>query len=83
MPEAAEGGPLALVANGDTIEIDLAAGRLDLVVADEEIARRRAVWAPPPPTAERGWLYQYRKLVRPLARGAVLCRDDDQGREPT
>jgi dihydroxy-acid dehydratase len=75
MPEAAEGGPLAFVADGDMIDIDLASGRLDLLVDDPEISRRRLSWTPPD-TTERGWLYQYRRLVAPLARGAVLCKDE-------
>lgn len=83
MPEAAEGGPLALVEDGDTIDIDLGTGRLDLMVAADEIARRKTAWTPPPTTNERGWLYQYRQLVRPLVRGAVLCRDDEEGSERT
>ena len=56
-PEAHIGGPLALVHNGDTVELDVAARRLNLLVADDELARRRAVWtAPPPdPDATRGF----------------------------
>jgi dihydroxy-acid dehydratase len=59
-PEAAVGGPLALVRNGDRIRLDVAAGRLDLLVPDEELARRRAAWQPPSfPCGTRGygWLY--------------------------
>jgi dihydroxy-acid dehydratase len=54
-PEAAVGGPLALVRDGDRIELDVAARRLHLAVADDELARRRAAWAPPPPRFERGY----------------------------
>ncbi len=58
-PEAAAGGPLALVRNGDLIELDVAKRRLHLHVSDEELARRRAEWKPLPPHADRGWLKLY------------------------
>lgn len=74
MPEAAEGGPLALVEDGDTILIALDEGRVDLQVDAATLAGRRAAWVPPPATAEVGWLYQYSKLVQPLANGAVLLK---------
>jgi len=54
-PEAAVGGPLALVQNGDTIALDVEARRLDLLVPDDELARRRAAWQPPAPRADRGY----------------------------
>jgi dihydroxy-acid dehydratase len=57
-PESAVGGPLAVVRNGDEIELDVASRRLDLLVSSEEIARRLAAWKPPPPAYPRG----YRKL---------------------
>ena len=57
-PEAAVGGPLALVRNGDMIELDVIARKLDLLVPEEELAARRAAWTPPPPTYARG----YRRL---------------------
>jgi len=63
-PESAVGGPLALVANGDEIELDVPARRLELRVTGEEMAERRGRWRPPPPLFERGygWLYQERVL---------------------
>ena len=79
MPEAAEGGPLALVEDGDIVDIDLGERRVDLLVPAEELEARRLAWTPPPPTTERGWLYQYSRLVRPLSEGAVLCRVDAAG----
>ncbi|HSI39030.1 MAG TPA: L-arabinonate dehydratase [Xanthobacteraceae bacterium] len=54
-PEAARGGPLALVEDGDIIEMDVAARRLDLMVPEEEMARRRAAWQPPAPYYSRGY----------------------------
>ncbi len=72
MPEAAEGGPLALVEEGDSIAIDLNARVLDLEVADDVLARRRAAWQPPDHSKVRGWLGQYASLVQPLSKGAVL-----------
>ena len=71
-PEAALGGPLALVRNGDRVTIDLDARLVDMEVAEEEIARRRAAWQAPPPQFDRGWLQLYRRNVRSLQQGAVL-----------
>jgi len=73
-PEAALGGPLALVNDGDTITIDLDTRRVDLEVSDDELARRRAQWQAPEPMFDRGWLQIYRKNVGPLSKGAVLVQ---------
>ena len=54
-PESFVGGPLAFVRTGDEIEVDVAARRIHLHVSDEELARRRAAWTPPPPRYPRGW----------------------------
>jgi dihydroxy-acid dehydratase len=54
-PEAAAGGPLALVRDGDRIALDVEARRIDLLVDDAELARRRTDWRPPPPRADRGY----------------------------
>ena len=70
-PEAAAGGPLALVRNGDVIELDVAARRLHLEVSDEELARRRADWTPPP-KPERGWYKLYVDHVQQAHLGADL-----------
>jgi dihydroxy-acid dehydratase len=72
MPEAAEGGPLAAVCDGDTIEIDLTARRIELEVAPDEVARRLAGFTPPAPKGRFGWLHLYGSLVQPLSKGAVL-----------
>ncbi len=70
-PEAADGGPIALVADGDRVRIDLQARTLDLLVDDAELARRRAQWTPLPPRYTRGVLAKYAKLVGSASRGAV------------
>lgn len=77
-PEAALGGPLALVRDGDTVTIDLDTRRCDLEISDAELQRRRAAWQPPAPAFDRGWLQIYRANVGPLPRGAVLVRDEPQ-----
>jgi len=74
-PEAAAGGPLALVRGGDRIRIDVLARTADLDVPDAELDRRRAALAAPPGRAgprEKGWLRIYQRLVRSLPEGAVL-----------
>jgi dihydroxy-acid dehydratase len=58
-PEAAAGGPLALVHNGDMIELDVPRRRLQLLVSDEELARRRAAWTPPRPALDSGYWKLY------------------------
>ncbi|MGH3328775.1 MAG: dihydroxy-acid dehydratase [Streptomycetales bacterium] len=79
-PEAADGGPLALVEDGDRIRIDVAARRVDLDVPDDELARRRAGLTLTPDTTERGWLSIYQRVVRPLRDGAVLTTGEHQQR---
>jgi dihydroxy-acid dehydratase len=71
-PEAQEGGPIALVRNGDTIEIDLERKRLDLLVDEREMARRRSEWVPREPKIKGGYLARYTMFVKNAARGAVL-----------
>ena len=71
-PEAAEGGLLALVQTGDLILIDIPNRRLTLQVPEEEIARRREGWTPPPPKVTEGYLYRYAKMVTSASTGAIL-----------
>lgn len=71
-PEAAAGGPLALVHDGDEIEIDIPARQINLLVDAQELAARQANAAPILGVKEQGWLNIYSKTVKPLARGAVL-----------
>jgi dihydroxy-acid dehydratase len=70
-PEAAVGGAIALVEEGDSITIDAPARTLKLNIADEELARRRAAWTPPPVRYRRGVLAKYAKLVSTSSLGAV------------
>jgi dihydroxy-acid dehydratase len=70
-PEAVDGGPVAFVADGDRIRLDVAGQRLDLLVDDDELDRRRAGWQPPAPRYTRGVLEKYVKLVGSAAQGAV------------
>jgi dihydroxy-acid dehydratase len=74
MPEAAAGGPLALVEERDEIEIDLRRSVINLLVEDDVTDAREAAWTPPPPTRERGWLAQYSRLVQPIEKGATLVQ---------
>jgi L-arabonate dehydrase len=71
-PEAAAGGPLALVRNGDLIELDVARRKLHLHVSDEEVAARRAAWKPPTPPATRGYVKLYVEHVNQAHEGADL-----------
>jgi dihydroxy-acid dehydratase len=70
-PEAAMGGPIALVRDGDMISIDAAAGRLDLEVAEEELAKRREAWKAPANAYQSGVLRKYADQVGPARKGAV------------
>jgi dihydroxy-acid dehydratase len=70
-PEASDGGPIALVRDGDRVRLDVAAHRLDLLVDDDELEARRAGWAPLPPVYRAGVLAKYVKLVGSAAGGAV------------
>ena len=71
-PEAAGGGPLALVRDGDAIRIDIPAGKLSLLISDEEMQARRARWTPPPARAQKGYLAVYSKLAHSAEQGAAL-----------
>ena len=71
-PEAAVGGPVALVEEGDKIRIDIPGHRIEVLVSDEELARRRAAWQPRQPRITTGYLARYAKLVTSGMSGAVL-----------
>lgn len=71
-PEAAGGGNIGLVQEGDAIEIDIPQRTLTWHVSDAEIARRRAGWTPHPPKIQHGWLARYARMVTSASEGAVL-----------
>ena len=71
-PEAASGGPIGLVQEGDTIAIDIPNARITLQVSDEELARRKAVYVQPEPNVKSGWLARYARQVASANLGAVL-----------
>lgn len=71
-PEAAEGGPIGLIEEGDWIEIDIPRRRLNLLIDEEELARRRKAWKMPPPKIKEGWLARYSERVTSASTGAVL-----------
>ena len=71
-PEAAVGGPIALVEEGDIISINIPENRLDMKVSDEVLAERRAKWQPREPKVTTGYLARYREMVTSGNRGAVL-----------
>jgi dihydroxy-acid dehydratase len=71
VPEAQEGGPVALVRDGDRIEIDSVASRITVDVPDAEMARRKAGWKMPPYKAERGVLARYIRTVQDASHGCV------------
>jgi dihydroxy-acid dehydratase len=71
-PEAAAGGPLALVQNGDVIELDVAARKLHLHVSEADLAKRKAQWKPLPPHSDRGWVRLYCENVLQADEGVDL-----------
>ncbi len=71
-PEAAVGGPLAAVKNGDAISIDIPARKLELKISDKEMKSRLSKWSPPKPTISEGYLKRYADMVTQANEGAVL-----------
>lgn len=71
-PEAMEGGPIAIIQDGDRIKIDIPKRRIDLLITEEEINRRLSRWKPPKPKITKGWLARYAKLVTSAGTGAVM-----------
>jgi dihydroxy-acid dehydratase len=76
-PEAMEGGPIALVKDGDSVRIDIPRRKLELLVPEKELGRRAGRWKRPEPRAARGWLARYAHLVTSAGTGAVL-RDPEE-----
>ncbi|GHV38332.1 dihydroxy-acid dehydratase [Synergistales bacterium] len=71
-PEAAEGGPIALIQDGDRIEIDVPAGKITLAISEEELAKRRASWTLPKKEIPRGYLRVYARLAASADKGAAI-----------
>lgn len=72
VPEAAEGGPIGLVKDGDEIVIDADNNKIDLLISEQEMAERKSKWSPPAPRYNRGTLSKYAKLVSDASHGCVL-----------
>ena len=71
-PEAMEGGPIALLKDGDMIEIDIPARKINVRLSEEELAKRRSEWKMPEPKVKTGWLARYARFVTSANTGAVL-----------
>ena len=71
-PEAAEGGPIALVKDGDLISFDIVKGKIELLVDELELEKRKELWVPLEPKIKTGYLARYAKLVTSASRGAIL-----------
>jgi dihydroxy-acid dehydratase len=74
-PEAAVGGPIGLIQEGDIVEIDIPAGKLSVRLSDEELNARRAAWTPPAPRYTRGYLAKYASMATSAHTGAILKWD--------
>jgi len=74
-PEAASGGNIGLIQEGDIIEIDIPASKINAKVTDEEFAERRKTYVPREPNIKSGWLYRYSKMVGPASMGAIMLED--------
>lgn len=70
-PEAQQGGPIAVVRDGDLITIDAQSNRIDVQISEQELAERRRCWKAPPFKATRGTLYKYIKNVKSASEGCV------------
>jgi dihydroxy-acid dehydratase len=74
-PEAMAGGPMAIVKNGDIIEIDIPKRRLDIKLTKQEINKRLKKWTPPEPKIKRGYLARYATMVSSADKGAVFPKE--------
>ncbi len=77
-PEAAEGGPLAIVADGDRIEIDIPNNQINLLISEGEFNKRLAHWQPPAPKVKKGYLALYSRAAKSADRGAALNYGDSE-----
>ena len=71
-PEAQEGGNIALIEEGDMIDLDVVNRRLDIRISDQELETRRAAWTAPEPKVKKGYLSRYAKMVKSASYGAVV-----------
>jgi dihydroxy-acid dehydratase len=74
-PEAMQGGPIAIVQEGDIISIDIPGKAINLKLPEEEIKKRLSQWSPPEPKITRGYMARYAKMVSSASQGAVVCRE--------
>ena len=73
-PEAMEGGPIAIIRNGDRIRIDILKRKIDLMLSDKEIEKRLSTWRPPDPKIKKGYLSRYAKMVSSAGKGAIMLQ---------
>lgn len=73
-PEAIEGGPIAIINNGDRIKVDIPNRRIDLMLSDEEINERLRKWKPPQPKIKKGYLARYVTMVSSAGKGAIMLK---------
>jgi dihydroxy-acid dehydratase len=73
-PEAMEGGPIAIIRNGDRIRIDIPGRKIDLMLSDREISMRLSQWRPPEPKIKKGYLSRYAKMVSSAGKGAIMLK---------
>jgi len=73
-PEAMEGGPIAIIKDGDKIKIDIPKRRIDLMVSDKDIKKRLSTWRPPKPKIRKGYLLRYAMMVSSAGKGAVMVK---------
>jgi dihydroxy-acid dehydratase len=73
-PEAMEGGPIAIIRNGDRIRIDILKRKIDLMLSDKEIEKRLSNWRPPDPKIKKGYLSRYAKMVSSAGKGAIMLQ---------
>jgi dihydroxy-acid dehydratase len=71
-PEAASGGPIGLLKDGDIIKIDIPSKRMDVMLSDDELEARRKEWRAPEPRAKEGYLARYARTVASAAKGAIV-----------
>jgi dihydroxy-acid dehydratase len=73
-PEAMEGGPIAIIKNGDRIRINIPKRKIDLILSDEEMRIRLSTWRPPAPKIKKGYLSRYAKMVSSAGKGAIMLK---------